>query len=156
MDINLTREKLNTEMTWETNSHDETFLIGKAIAEIAEKGDIFCLNGELGAGKTVFAKGFATGLSINDEITSPTFTILNIYIGRLEFYHFDLYRLEDGGNIDEMGFDEYIYASGVSLIEWPVFGKEILPQRVSVINISRDYEKGDDYRIITYNPSGTL
>lgn len=156
MSIISTREQLNTEMVWETNSHEETFLIGKSIAKVSKQGDIFCLVGDLGAGKTVFAKGFAEGLNINDEITSPTFTILNIYNGRILFYHFDLYRFEDAGNVDEMGFEEYIYGDGVSLIEWPIFGKGILPKQVAMINIKKDYTKSDDYRIITYNPNGEL
>ncbi|MCL2355687.1 MAG: tRNA (adenosine(37)-N6)-threonylcarbamoyltransferase complex ATPase subunit type 1 TsaE [Defluviitaleaceae bacterium] len=84
----------------------------------AKPGDIFCLSGELGAGKTVFAKGFARGVGYEGRVTSPTFAVMNEYTGKLPIYHFDLYRL-DAGDLEGIGCEEYFFGNGVSLVEWP-------------------------------------
>ena len=139
---------------WETNSREETFLAGKSAGEKAKPGEIYALTGDLGAGKTVFAKGFAAGLGITEPVNSPTFTILQIYEGgRLPLYHFDVYRIEDEAEMEEVGLDEYLYGNGVCLIEWPERIAEILPESTRIVSIDRDPEKGLDYRKITLEES---
>jgi tRNA threonylcarbamoyladenosine biosynthesis protein TsaE len=135
-------------MMYETNNEAETLAIGKKLGEAAKAGQIYCLNGDLGVGKTVFTKGFACGLGIKEHITSPTFTIVNIYEGRLSFYHFDVYRISDEEEMYEIGCDEYFYGDGVCLVEWAELIKGLLPDNVININISKDLEKGLDYRKI--------
>lgn len=113
-------------------------------------GDVLCLLGDLGVGKTVFTQGFAEGLEIKEPISSPTFTLVQEYEeGRLPFYHFDVYRIADVEEMEEIGFDDYIYGNGVCLIEWANLIEEILPQSLKVITIEKDLEKGFDYRKIT-------
>lgn len=118
-------------------SHSEkmTFEIGVKIARILEKGDIISLNGDLGAGKTHLVKGIAKGLGIHDDITSPTFTIVNEYYGKMPLYHFDVYRISDISELYEIGFEEYIYGEGVSIIEWGNLVDDILPSYTKKINI---------------------
>lgn len=135
-------------MVYETFSPDETELIGKKLGENSKPGDVYCLNGDLGVGKTVFTKGFADGLGITEHITSPTFTIVNEYSGRLKFYHFDVYRIEDEDEMYEIGFDEYLFGNGVCLIEWAEKIKNLLPNNAVQINITKNLEKGLDYRKI--------
>ena len=118
------------------------------MAQTANAGDIFCLCGDLGVGKTVFTKGFAKGLGIDEHITSPTFTIVNEYVGRLPFYHFDVYRIADPDEMYDIGFDEYIFGEGVCLIEWANIIEELITENAKWINISKDLEKGLDYRKI--------
>ena len=134
---------------FETYSSDETFKIGKKIAESASAGTVVTLDGDLGVGKTVFAKGFAEGLGIEETIFSPTFTIVNEYEdGRLKLYHFDVYRISDVEEMYEIGCDDYFYGDGVCLIEWASIIEDILPKdRIGVV-ISKDIEKGEDYRRI--------
>ena len=116
----------------------------------AKPGDVFTLIGDLGVGKTVFTQGFAKGLEIEDNICSPTFTIVQVYDeGRLPFYHFDVYRIGDVSEMDEIGFDEYVYGDGVSMIEWANLIEEILPDRYTNVQIEKDLDKGFDYRKIT-------
>lgn len=135
---------------FETNSAQETFEIGRRMGEAAEPGDVFALVGDLGVGKTVFTKGFARGLGITEPVNSPTFTILQIYEeGRIPLYHFDVYRIEEPEEMEEVGFDEYIYGSGVSLIEWANRIEEILPENCRTIRIEKDLGRGLDYRKIT-------
>lgn len=135
-------------MVYETFSPDETELIGKKLGENSKPGDVYCLNGDLGVGKTVFTKGFADGLGITEHITSPTFTIVNEYSGRLKFYHFDVYRIEDEDEMYEIGFDEYLFGNGVCLIEWAEKIQNLLPNNAVQINITKNLEKGLDYRKI--------
>ncbi len=130
-------------------SFDETYNIGVMCAGEAKAGDVFCLTGDLGVGKTVFAKGFAHGLMIEDEITSPTFTIVNEYDGRLKFYHFDLYRIEDENELLNIGFEDYVFGKGVCLVEWPKVAESFLPERVINITITKDLSLGEMYRLIT-------
>ena len=114
---------------FESNSAEDTYNIGKELGEKAEAGQVFALDGDLGTGKTVFTKGFAEGLGIKEPVNSPTFTILQIYEdGRLPLYHFDVYRIEEPEEMDEVGFDDYIYGSGVCMIEWADQIREILPE----------------------------
>lgn len=135
--------------TYESFSERETFNYGRAIARYAKPDKIFTLSGELGAGKTAFSKGFAFGMGVEEEVTSPTFAILNIYeSGRVPLYHFDLYRIDLDGFID-MGFEDYFYdKKGASLIEWSENIEEILPEPRIDIKISRNLKQGENYRII--------
>lgn len=135
-------------MVYETHNEEETRKIGQQLGESAKPGQIFCLNGDLGVGKTVFTKGFALGLGITEHITSPTFTIINVYEGRLNFYHFDVYRIDDPDELYELGYEEYFFGDGVCLIEWAELVSELLPDDVININITKDLEKGLDYRKI--------
>ena len=135
---------------FESFSPEETFEIGKVLGERARVGQVICLNGDLGTGKTVFTQGFAEGLDIEDAVNSPTFTIIQVYDeGRLPFYHFDVYRIGDIDEMDEIGFEDYVYGEGVSLIEWANLIEEILPEEHTEIKIEKDLEKGFDYRKIT-------
>ncbi len=127
---------------------DETYNIGVMCASEAKAGDVFCLTGDLGVGKTVFAKGFAHGLLVEDEITSPTFTIVNEYDGRFKFYHFDLYRIEDENELFNIGFEDYVFGKGVCLIEWPKMAESFLPKNVINITITKDLSLGENYRLI--------
>ena len=137
-------------MIVETYSADETYQLGYEIGQKAHSGQVYTLVGDLGVGKTVFTQGMAKGLDIHEPISSPTFTIVQVYDeGRMPFYHFDVYRIGDISEMDEIGYEDYIYGEGVSLIEWANLIEEILPEeRVSII-IEKDLEKGFDYRKIT-------
>lgn len=137
-------------MVAETFSAEETFELGKAVGERAKPGEIYTLTGDLGVGKTVFAQGLAQGLGIAEPINSPTFTIVQIYErGRLPFYHFDVYRIGDVEEMEEIGYGDYFYGEGVCLIEWANLIEEILPEEAIPILIEKDLEKGFDYRKIT-------
>ena len=127
---------------------DETYKIGEIIGSLLNSGDIICLIGELGTGKTHLAKGIAKGLGIEDNITSPTFTIVNEYTGRLILYHFDVYRVNDPDEIAAIGFDEYIFGDGVSVIEWANYIEELIPHNNLTITIEKLTEYGDDFRKI--------
>ncbi|MBO6129478.1 MAG: tRNA (adenosine(37)-N6)-threonylcarbamoyltransferase complex ATPase subunit type 1 TsaE [Pseudobutyrivibrio sp.] len=135
---------------FETNSPQETENLGKKLANEAVAGQVFTLIGDLGVGKTVFTQGFAAGLDITEAICSPTFTIVQVYdTGRLPFYHFDVYRIGDIEEMDEIGYEDYIYGDGVSLIEWANLIEDILPEHLTRITIEKNLEKGFDYRKIT-------
>lgn len=135
---------------YETNGPEETMRTGRMLGESAAPGQVYALVGDLGVGKTVFTKGFAEGLGIEEPVNSPTFTILQIYEeGRLPLYHFDVYRIEDPEEMEEIGLDEYIDGDGVCLIEWAGRIEELLPEDVIVVFIEKDLEKGLDYRRIT-------
>ncbi len=137
-------------MVIETNSPEETFRAGKELGEKAEPGQVFTLTGDLGVGKTVFTQGLAKGLGIEESVNSPTFTIVQVYDGgRLPFYHFDVYRIGDVEEMDEVGFEDYVMGDGVSLIEWANLIEEILPKKRTDILIEKDLERGFDYRRIT-------
>ena len=134
----------------ETRSPEETEALGRRLAETASPGDIICLNGELGVGKTVFVKGFSKGLGITEPVVSSTFTILQEYHGgRLPMYHFDVYRIDDPDELFEVGLDEYLYGEGVTLIEWAELIRELLPADTKEIRIEKDFAKGPDYRKIS-------
>lgn len=137
-------------MVFESFSEADTFALGKKIGREAKAGDVYTLIGDLGVGKTAFTKGVAQGLEIKEPICSPTFTIIQVYEeGRLPFYHFDVYRIGNVEEMEEIGFEDYIYAEGVSIIEWPNLIEEILPPSYQQIRIEKDLEKGFDYRKIT-------
>ena len=137
-------------MVLETRSPEQTFQIGVDLAKKAVPGQVFTLTGDLGVGKTVFTQGFAHGLGITEPVNSPTFTIVQVYEGgRLPFYHFDVYRIGDVEEMDEVGFDEYVMWEGVSLIEWANLIEEILPERRTEIIIEKDLQEGFEYRRIT-------
>lgn len=136
-------------MTIESRSEKETYDLGYRIGKQAKAGQVFTLVGDLGVGKTIFTKGLAAGLGVEEAVSSPTFTIVQIYEeGRLPFYHFDVYRIADVDEMDEVGYEDYIYGDGVTLIEWANLIKEILPDHYTEITIEKDLEKGFDYRRI--------
>ena len=137
-------------MIKESFSPEETYALGKILGEAAKAGDVFCLNGDLGVGKTVFTQGFANGLGITEPVNSPTFTIVQEYHdGSLPLYHFDVYRIGDVSEMDEVGYEDYFFGEGVCLIEWSNLIEEILPDHVIEVTIEKDLEKGFDYRKIT-------
>ena len=137
-------------MIIESHGEKDTFELAQSLAQKAQKGDIFALIGNLGAGKTAFAKGFAEGLGITEPVVSPTFTILQVYEGgRLPLYHFDVYRISDISEMDEIGYEDCFWGEGVTIMEWADIVEPILPDTATVITIERDLEKGADYRKIT-------
>ena len=136
----------------ESFSIDDTFALGEELGKSAVPGQVITLDGDLGAGKTLFTQGLAKGLGVVEPVNSPTLTILQIYeSGRLPLYHFDVYRIGDVSEMDEVGFDDFIYGDGVSVIEWASQIEEILPREYLSIVIRRDTEKGFDYRYIEIN-----
>lgn len=147
-------------MVIETRSPEETFALGEKLGREAKPGQIYTLNGDLGTGKTVFTQGFASGLGITEPVNSPTFTILQVYEeGRMPFYHFDVYRIGDVEEMNEIGYEDCFYGEGVCLIEWADLIEEILPENVIVVTIEKDLEQGFDYRKITLEglpETGTL
>ena len=139
-------------MKIETFSAEETYKIGEQMGREAKAGDVLCLLGDLGVGKTVFTQGFAAGLGITEPVSSPTFTIVQTYDeGRIPFYHFDVYRIGDVEEMEEIGFDEYIFGEGVCLIEWANLIEEILPPHYQTVRIEKVLEKGFDYRMENYS-----
>ncbi|MDI9508919.1 MAG: tRNA (adenosine(37)-N6)-threonylcarbamoyltransferase complex ATPase subunit type 1 TsaE [Clostridiales bacterium] len=137
-------------MIIESFSVEDTFKAGYELASKAKRGQIYCISGDLGMGKTVFTQGFAKGLGVDEPVTSPTFTIVQEYEGKdMPFYHFDVYRIGDICEMDEIGYEEYFYGEGVSLIEWAELIDEILPKERISIKIKKDLTKGFDYRMIT-------
>lgn len=141
-------------MTYKSNSVKETQNIAKAFAKELKGGDVICLNGDLGAGKTAFVQGLAQGLGVSDYISSPTFTIVNCYSGRLPLYHFDVYRIADSEEMYEIGYEEYVYGDGVSVIEWSELISDILPSGYYDVVIAKDLEKHEDYRDIRIEKRG--
>lgn len=136
--------------TIETHSFEETFEFGKRIGENAQPGQVYTLIGDLGVGKTVFTQGVAKGLGIEGPVNSPTFTILQVYEdGRIPFYHFDVYRIGDVSEMDEIGYEDCFYGNGISLVEWANLVEEILPEHYTEIRIEKDLSKGLDYRLIS-------
>ena len=137
-------------MIIETKNAKETFQLGEKIGEKALPGQIYTLNGDLGVGKTVFTQGVASGLGIQEPVNSPTFTILQEYEGgRLPFYHFDVYRIGDIEEMEEIGYDDYFFGEGICLIEWAQLIEEILPENVISVTIEKNPAKDFDYRKIT-------
>ena len=134
----------------ESFSAKETFSVGKEIGQNATPGSVYTLIGDLGVGKTVFTQGVADGLGIKEPISSPTFTILQVYEeGRLPFYHFDVYRIGDVEEMEEIGYEDCFYGEGICFIEWANLIEEILPEKYMQVTIEKDLEKGFDYRKIT-------
>ena len=139
-----------TEKIYETYSPEETHALGKRPGAEAKPGDVYTLVGDLGVGKTVFTQGIAEGLGITEPVSSPTFTIVQVYEeGRMPFYHFDVYRIGDIEEMDEIGYEDYFYGDGLCMIEWANLIEEILPERRSEVTIEKDLEMGFDYRRIT-------
>ena len=142
-------------MIKETFSPEETFAFGEELGKNARPGQVYTLIGDLGVGKTVLTQGIAKGLGIDEAICSPTFTIVQEYhTGRMPFYHFDVYRIGCVEEMDEIGFDDYVYGEGLTMIEWANFIEEILPDHFWQIMIEKDLEKGFDYRMITVEEVG--
>ena len=138
-------------MIFESNSAKDTFAFGQKLGREAVQGEIICLDGDLGVGKTVFTQGFAAGLGIDDYVNSPTFNIVKEYEGgRLPLYHFDVYRIGDPSEMEEIGYEDYFYGQGVSIIEWPGQIEELLPKEARWVRIRKDLTKGFDYRRIEY------
>lgn len=136
-------------MIIETKNKKQTEQIGINIGRNVKKGQILCINGELGVGKTVITKGIAKGLCIDDNITSPTFTIVNEYDeGNMPMYHFDVYRISDPDEMYEIGFEDYLFGNGICVIEWAEIIEDIIPDNSIWINISKDLSKGLEYRLI--------
>ena len=128
----------------------DRYKLGEKIGQMAKPGMVISLTGDLGVGKTVFTQGLAKGLGIEEPVNSPTFTIVQVYEeGRLPLYHFDVYRIGDIEEMDEIGYEDYFYGEGVCLIEWADLIKEILPEQMCRVTIEKDLEKGFDYRKIT-------
>ena len=139
----------------ETHSAQETFALGQRIGLEALPGQVYTLIGDLGVGKTVFTQGVADGLGITEPVNSPTFTIVQIYEeGRMPFYHFDVYRIGDVEEMDEIGYEDCFYGQGICLVEWANLIEEILPEHYYKIVIEKDLEKGFDYRKITIEEMG--
>ena len=137
-------------MIIETNSASETLALGEKLGKAAKPGQIYTLNGDLGVGKTVLTQGFAKGLGITEAVNSPTFTIIQEYTeGRLPFYHFDVYRIGDVSEMDEIGYEDYFYGEGVCFVEWANLIEELIPRERIQIEIMKDPKKGFDYRKIT-------
>ena len=137
-------------MVTETRSPEETYELGKKIGQQARPGQVYTLTGDLGVGKTVFTQGVAAGLGITEPVSSPTFTIVQIYEeGPLPFYHFDVYRIGDIEEMEEIGYDDYFFGEGICLIEWAELIEEILPKDRISITIEKNLAQGFDYRRIT-------
>lgn len=139
----------------ETYSAEETYELGRQLGQQAQAGAVYTLIGDLGVGKTVLTQGVAAGLGIEEPVNSPTFTIVQVYEeGRLPFYHFDVYRIGDVEEMDEIGYEDYFYGGGVCLIEWANLIEEILPSEYKKVTIKKDLNKGYDYRRITIEERG--
>lgn len=136
-----------------TNSPEETKLLGEKLAALLMAGDLICLNGDLGAGKTAFSQGVAKGLGISNTVTSPTFTLINEYEGRLPLYHFDVYRLSGPEDMEDLGYEDYFYGQGVCLVEWAERVKEVLPRERLNINLFRD-STAESVRNLYFEPMG--
>ena len=136
-------------MIIESYSAENTFQFGFRLGANAKKGEIYCLSGDLGVGKTVFTQGFAKGMGIDEAVNSPTFTIVQVYEGtKMPFYHFDVYRIADIDEMEEIGYEDYFYGEGVCLIEWAELIEELLPKERTKITIQKNLQKGFDYREI--------
>ncbi len=137
-------------MISETYSPDETFLLAQKLGQKAQPGQVYALDGDLGTGKTLFSQGFADGLGVAETVSSPTFTIIQEYVtGRLPLYHFDVYRIEEPEELEEIGYEDYFFGDGVCLIEWAEQIRELLPEGTIHIHIEKDLDHGLDYRRIT-------
>ena len=146
---------LGEDMLYKSNSIKETENIAKAFAKTLSKGDVVCINGDLGAGKTAFTAGIAKGLGITDAISSPTFTIVNCYDGDMPLYHFDVYRVASSDEMYDIGFDEYVEGNGITVIEWADIIADILPKDRYDIMITKNLDIHDDFREISIEKRGT-
>lgn len=145
----------NGRVILDSESPEDTYTIGKKLGEYSAPGQVYTMIGDLGVGKTVFTQGFAAGLGIQEPVNSPTFTIVQVYEeGRLPFYHFDVYRIGDIEEMDEIGYEDCFYGEGVSLVEWANLIEEILPEKYIRIMIEKELDKGFDYRRITLEKIG--
>lgn len=144
------------DMLYKSNSEKETENIAKAFAKMLKCGDVVCINGGLGAGKTAFTAGLAKGLGIKDVVSSPTFTIVNCYDGEIPLYHFDVYRISDSDEMYDIGFDEYIAGDGIAVIEWADIIEDILPKDRYDITITKNLDIHDDFREISVEKRGTV
>ena len=143
-------------MVYETEKPEETFCLGEKLGLKARPGMVYCLEGELGVGKTVFTQGLAKGLGVQGPVNSPTFTIVQQYEdGRMPLYHFDVYRIGDVEEMEEIGYEDCFYGEGVCLVEWPSLIREILPKEAVWIRIEKDLERGFDYRRLTVEEGRT-
>jgi len=141
---------MEEDKTIETFSAEDTFELGRRMGEKAHSGEVVCLTGDLGTGKTIFAKGFAAGLGIDEPVVSPTFTIVQEYYGgRLPLSHFDVYRIADPAEMEETGYDDYLFGDCVCLIEWAELIEELIPRDSIFVEIAKDPEKGFDYRRVS-------
>ena len=137
-------------MIIESNNTEETYQLGMTLGSKAQIGEVYCLSGDLGVGKTVFTQGFAKGLGVTEDVNSPTFTIVQEYEGsEIPFYHFDVYRIADIEEMEEIGYEDYFYGKGVCLIEWAELIEELLPENRVSIHIDKKLDRGFDYREIT-------
>lgn len=144
-------------MIIESYSAEDTYQFGVRLGENARKGEIYCLSGDLGVGKTVFTQGFAKGLGIAEAVNSPTFTIVQVYEGtKMPFYHFDVYRIADIDEMEEIGYEDYFYGEGVCLVEWAELIDELLPEERKRITIQKNLQKGFDYREIVLEGGADL
>ncbi len=134
-------------MVVESFSYDDTYMIGVMCAKEAKKGDVFCLYGDIGAGKTAFTKGFAKALGIEEDVVSPTFNIVQAYDGDKKLYHFDVYRIDDINEMENIGFDDYLFGDGICIIEWAEIVEELLPDNKIDIKITK-VENDENARII--------
>lgn len=141
-------------MEYRAYSIEDTKKIASSFAQDLGRGDVLCLYGDLGVGKTVFAQGIAEGLHIQDYITSPTFTIVNVHDGIIPFYHFDVYRISDIDEMYEIGFEEYLNGESICLIEWSEKIEDILPEKRYDIKISKDDTENENFRLIEINKRG--
>ncbi len=132
---------------------EETRQFGEKMALLLQAGDIICLNGDLGAGKTAFSQGIARGLGVTTHVTSPTFTLINEYEGRLPLYHFDVYRLGNSEAMADLGYEEYFFGSGVCLVEWAELVEDVLPEERLDITLLKD-EEAEEVRLIKFTPRG--
>lgn len=145
----------NGRVILDSESPEDTYTIGKYLGEYSAPGQVYTMIGDLGVGKTVFTQGFAAGLGIQEPVNSPTFTIVQVYEeGRLPFYHFDVYRIGDIEEMDEIGYEDCFYGEGVSLVEWANLIEEILPKKYIRIMIEKELDKGFDYRRIILEKIG--
>lgn len=136
----------------ETNSPEETFAAGRKLGMTAKPGEIYTLSGDLGVGKTVFTQGVAAGLGITEHVNSPTFTIVQVYeSGRLPFYHFDVYRIGEVDEMEEIGYEDYFYGNGLCIVEWAERIRELIPPQARQITIAKNLEKGFAYRMIQFD-----
>ncbi len=139
---------------YESFKPEDTFALGEKIGREARPGDLYTLTGDLGTGKTVFTQGVAAGLGIKEPVTSPTFTIVQIYEeGRMPLYHLDIYRIGDISEMEEIGYEDYFYGNGLCMIEWAELIEELLPENRMQVTIEKNLEKGFDYRKITIQPA---
>ena len=143
------------ELVVETFSPEETLELGRRLGQQAKPGEVYTLIGDLGVGKTVLTQGIAEGLEIEEPLCSPTFPIVQVYEeGRMPFYHFDVYRIGDVEEMEEISYEDYFYGDGLCMIEWANLIPEILPPYYREITIEKDLEKGFDYRRITITERG--